>query len=92
MPPMTDALPLVQALFAGLGLGLFFFGGLWWTVQKGLHSPRAAVWFIGSLFVRVSLTVLGFYWLAAGSWQKLIACLGGFILMRGLITHWRPSK
>ena len=31
---MSDTLALALALFAGALLGTFFFGGLWWTVQK----------------------------------------------------------
>jgi F1F0 ATPase subunit 2 len=30
---------------AGLLLGAIFFGGLWWTVRKGVSSKRPALWF-----------------------------------------------
>ena len=49
---MNDILPLALALAAGLLLGAFFFGGLWWTVQKGVASERPALWFLGSLLLR----------------------------------------
>ena len=39
---------------AGALLGVFFFGGLWWTVQKGVASERPAFWFLGSLLVRTA--------------------------------------
>ena len=40
---MSDFLALALALLAGGLLGVFFFGGLWWTVQKGVTSegPRS---------------------------------------------------
>ena len=38
---MSDILTLALALLAGALLGVFFFGGLWWTVQKGVASEQA---------------------------------------------------
>ena len=48
---MSDFLPLALALLAGRLLGAFFFGGLWWTVQKGVTSENPALWFLGSLLL-----------------------------------------
>ena len=58
---MNEPLGLASALVAGVLLGAFFFGGLWWTVRKGLSSNRAALWFLGSLLLRMSVTLTGFY-------------------------------
>ena len=38
---------------AGLVLGAIFFGGLWWTVRKGLSSQQPALWFLGSMLLRM---------------------------------------
>jgi F1F0 ATPase subunit 2 len=46
---MSEALMLGLAGVAGLLLGAIFFGGLWWTVRKGVASSRPALWFLGSL-------------------------------------------
>jgi F1F0 ATPase subunit 2 len=72
---------------AGLVLGVFFFGGLWWTVRKGLSSAQPALWFLFSLLLRIALTLAGFYLVAAGDWRRLLACLAGFIAARFLVTH-----
>ena len=58
---MNEPLGLASALVAGVLLGAFFFGGLWWTVRKGLSSKRVALWFLGSLLLRMSVTLTGFY-------------------------------
>ena len=58
---MTDIWTLVAALLAGAVLGLVFFGGLWWTVRRGVTSPRPALWFVASLVVRLALTLVGIY-------------------------------
>ena len=52
---MSDTLALALAFLAGALLGVFFFGGLWWTVQKGVASETPALWFLGSLLLRTSL-------------------------------------
>jgi F1F0 ATPase subunit 2 len=89
---MNETLTLVVAGVAGLALGAFFFGGLWWTVRKGAPSKQPALWFFGSLLLRMSITLAGFYFIGRGHWQRLMACLVGFVLAR-LIVLWltRPS-
>ena len=37
---MSDISAVALAPFVGALLGAFFFGGLWWTVQKGVTSER----------------------------------------------------
>ena len=89
---MNDALLLALAGVAGLFLGAMFFGGLWWTVRKGVSSPRPALWFFGSLLLRMSLALAGFYFVGRGHWERLLACLLGFVMAR-LVVTWltRPS-
>ncbi len=70
------------ALVTGLLLGAMFFGGLWWTVQKGVSSKRSALWFFGSLLLRTSIALAGFYVIARGHWEMLLVCLLGFIIAR----------
>jgi len=84
---MTETLTLVLAWVAGGALGAMFFGGLWWTVQKAFSSQRPAFWFFGSLLLRMSLTLAGFYFVAGGHWQRLLACLLGFVIARLIVTR-----
>ena len=49
---MNEVLTLALALLAGVALGAVFFGGLWWTVRKGVSSKHPALWFLGSLLLR----------------------------------------
>ena len=48
MTTMNELLFVSIPLTAGLGLGAFFFGGLWWTVNHAVASKRPAVWLLGS--------------------------------------------
>ncbi|MEO7940539.1 MAG: ATP synthase subunit I [Burkholderiaceae bacterium] len=89
---MIDALKLSGVLVAGVVLGLVFFGGLWWTVRRGLASPRPALWFFGSLVVRVALTLGGIYLVAGDQWQRLLAILLGFWLARVVVLRLSTSS
>ena len=84
---MTETLTLVLAWVAGGALGAMFFGGLWWTVQKTLSSTRPAFWFFGSLLLRMTFALAGFYFVAGGHWQRLLACLAGFVVARLIVTR-----
>jgi F1F0 ATPase subunit 2 len=75
------------ALAAGLGLGAFFFGGLWWTTRRALASSRPAAWFVGSFVVRTGVTLGGFYLVGDGRWERLATCLLGFVVARMAATR-----
>ena len=78
---------LTLALVAGLSLGTLFFGGLWWTVRKGISSRRPALWFFGSLLLRMSIALTGFYFVGHGHWERLVACLVGFAAARFIVMR-----
>ena len=84
---MNEILSLALALVAGGLLGAMFFGGLWWTVQKGVSSKRSALWFFGSLLLRMSIALAGFYFFSGGHWKRLLACLFGFIMARFIVMR-----
>ena len=89
---MDESVTLLLAAFAGLLLGAVFFGGLWWTVQKGVASHHPALWFFGSFIARMSIVLAGFYFVGGGQWQRLLSCLMGFLIARFIVT-WvtRPA-
>ena len=78
---------LILATAAGFLLGLFFFGGLWLTVQHLARSRHAALLMISSLLVRLTLTVSGFYFVMQETWHNLLACLFGFLIARTLVVR-----
>jgi len=82
----NDVLPLMAAVLGGGLLGLFFFGGLRWTMRKALASRAAGLWFAGSFLLRSAVCLLGFYWIGAGDPLRILACLAGFIGIRIVFT------
>ncbi len=84
---MNEVMFLVLPLAAGLLLGAFFFGGLWWTVNRGVSSQRPVLWFFGSMLLRMSVTLAGFYFVGHENWKRWLLCLLGFVLAR-LVVQW----
>lgn len=84
---MNETMTMAFALAAGVALGAMFFGGLWWTTQKGLASDRPVLWFLGSQILRTSITLAGFYFVSDGHWKRLLMCLLGFILARQVVIR-----
>jgi F1F0 ATPase subunit 2 len=90
---MNEPLIMATAAIAGILLGTVFFGGLWWTIRKGVASSRPALWFIGSLLIRMSITLAGFYVVAGSHWERLLMCLLGFVSARFIIVLLtRPAQ
>jgi F1F0 ATPase subunit 2 len=88
---MREMLVLVLALFSGVLLGTIFFGGLWWTVRRGVLSNQPAIWFLGSLLLRTFIAVTGFYFVMQGDWRRLLVCLLGFLLARICVVRLTSS-
>lgn len=90
---MSDVLTWAISGGEGVVVGLGFFGGLWWTVRRLVTAAHPAAWLIGGLVVRMSAALCGFYLIAEGHWERLLACLLGFLLARRLVT-WltRPAE
>jgi len=89
---MNEVWTLLLVVLAGFALGMLFFGGLWWTVQKVLSSSRPTLWLLGSLVLRTTVVLAGLYVVARDDWQKLMFCLLGFIIARVIITGYTGLK
>ncbi len=83
---MTDTLLLLLAAAGGGLLGVFYFGGLRWTLRRGLASQASALWFAGSFLLRTGICLGGFYWIGANDPVRILVCLGGFIVARVIVT------
>jgi len=84
---MNDIVYMILAFIGGLLLGTIFFGGLWLTVKKLVTSKIPSLWFLGSFFLRLSITLIGFYYISLGNWQRLLICVVGFIAARYIVMH-----
>jgi F1F0 ATPase subunit 2 len=89
---MPETSAILFAFLAGCALGAIFFGGLWWTVRKGVSSQSPALWFSGSLLVRMGIVLTGFYYAGYGDWRRIAVCMTGFLLARLAVTRMIPAQ
>lgn len=84
---MSDTLAYLFAFVTGLGIGLFYFGGLWLTMRQLSVTRRPVLLMIGSFLGRTALCLLGFYLVAAGQWERLLVSILGFLIMRFFLVR-----
>jgi F1F0 ATPase subunit 2 len=83
---------LISAFLPGVVLGIFYFGSLWITVQQLPTTAYPVRLFIGSFIGRMAVTLIGFYLVMNGQWQRVLICLVGFVGARILLTRfWGPK-
>lgn len=86
---------LILSFLAGSLLGVFFFGGLWWTVHRLPQSKSPALLALASFVIRTA-AVLGVFYLILSelsgiAWPRMAAALVGFILSRVItVSQVRP--
>jgi F1F0 ATPase subunit 2 len=84
---VSDIGPIIEALAIGMFLGALFFGGLWWTVHRGLTAENPALWFSVSALTRMAIILSGLYYVARAGWPSLVACLCGLLIARVATTR-----
>ncbi|MDA7662613.1 ATP synthase subunit I [Pirellulaceae bacterium] len=78
----------VMAFVAGLILGLLYFGGLLWTVQRLGKSKHPFVFYLTSFAARLSLVAACILFvLQVGSMHMLVA-IAGFFVARVCLVCW----
>jgi len=58
---MGESLNFVYSFFIGIALGVLFFAGLWWTLQKVVEAKSSPILILVSWLVRMSFALYGFY-------------------------------
>jgi F1F0 ATPase subunit 2 len=90
---VAELLPLILALAAGIGLGTFYFGGLWLTVRHLPAAQRPSLLGLCSFFGRLGGALCGFYFVMGGHWERLLVCLLGFLGVRVVLVRlWGPGR
>jgi len=90
---MSSLVALFLASAAGMALGLFYFGGLWLTVRQLGTRRHAVALFLASFVGRTAVVLAGFYFVMGGHWERVLACLAGFIVVRQLlVSRLRPER
>ncbi len=89
---MNNILYLFIALPLGFTLGIFYFVSLWLTVRQIPTTQWPFRLIVGSLFGRLSITILGLYLIMDGNWPRVLIALLGFLLARIIFIHCLQPK
>jgi len=83
---MTDnaslIIELLPAACVGVALGCFYYGGLWFTINRLVHWRQPALGMLASLFIRLAVVAMSLYLLADDDWRRYAAALPGLLLAR----------
>ncbi|MBA7579862.1 ATP synthase subunit I [Candidatus Atribacteria bacterium 1244-E10-H5-B2] len=75
-------------LLVGLGLGLFYFGGLWLTIKNMNQARSPIVLTLGSFILRTGAVFLVLIYVARqGDWENILILLAGFIVSRIFLSR-----
>lgn len=83
----TNVLYLAMAFLVGMGTGIVYFGGLWWTVRQLPFVRQPALLTMGSFLVRTGISLTAFYLASEGQWERILISLLGFIIIRGFLVR-----
>jgi F1F0 ATPase subunit 2 len=78
---------LVVALLAGLGTGIWYFGGLWLTVHHLRTARRPVLFLLVSFLVRTLVSAWGVYVTMQGSGSQLAAAFLGLMVIRAVCVR-----
>jgi F1F0 ATPase subunit 2 len=84
---MNPWLLLVFSFFGGALLGAFYFHSLWNTVKKATDEGKQGIFLVTGYFIRTAVVLAGFYMIMSGRWERIVAALIGFILMREIMKY-----
>ena len=84
---MIDAPHLIIAFLAGLALGAFFSLNLWSSVKKMTDEQTPWHVLFVNFMLRMGVVAVGFYIVMNGHWERMMAALAGFVLMRGILVR-----
>lgn len=83
---MSETVSYITAAVAGLALGVFYWGGLWWTCRRVVDGRAPAALIAVGYFVRLAVVVGAMYVLMQGSYIRLGIIVGAMLLVRLVMT------
>jgi F1F0 ATPase subunit 2 len=88
---MNEIGMLGLSFFVGLGVGVSFYMGLWWTILLRFSSNYLVLWWWMSFLVRIIAAASIFYLVANEHIARYAMLLVGFMLSRKIIVKLKTS-
>lgn len=87
-----SSVSIVLSLLVGVTLGVFFYGGLWFTVRRLPVARHPALLALASFWMRSLIVLAGLVLVMKQRWQDGLVALVGFTAGRLLIAKFLPDK
>jgi len=79
---------LSLSFLLGVALGFLHFSGLWITVNYLPKAKRPVLAVLLSFVFRIAMVLVAFYFIMGERWERLGACVLGFILARSILVYF----
>lgn len=83
---------IVSSVMAGIALGLFFYGGLWFTVRRLATTPHPVLLTLGSFWIRLVVVLAAFVFLTRAGLPYVALAMASFILGRLAVSRFIPAR
>ena len=90
---VSDWIILCLGFLSGIAIGVFYFGGIWFTVQNMTKVKSPRLWVLSSFVLRAVIVLAAFYGMLQYRWEFLAVALAGFMIARFyLVRKWGLSS
>jgi F1F0 ATPase subunit 2 len=81
-----SSVSILFRLSAGIGLGVFFYTGLWLTVRTLPTTRHPALLTLCSFWIRTLIVVATVFLLIDKRWGNALVCIAGFLVGRLIVS------
>ena len=82
----------IVSLLGGVGLGVFFYGGLWLTVRRLPATAHPILLTLSSFWIRTLIVVTAFVFLVRMGLEYALIAMVSFILGRLAVSLFLPAR
>ena len=87
-----NAIAATLSALVGIALGLFFYGGLWFTVRRLMTTEHPVLLALGSFWIRVLAVLAAFVLLTRTGFECVAIAMAGFIFGRLAVSRFVPAR
>jgi F1F0 ATPase subunit 2 len=84
---MINWVEFLGSVVGGIGLGLFYFGGLWWTVNRIQTAGSPVAIYLTSLVLRGSVVLICLFLILQAGVLPMLAAMVGFVMVRLVLVR-----
>lgn len=83
---------IISSIMAGIALGLFFYGGLWFTVRRLPTTDHPVLLTLGSFWIRLVVVLAAFVFLTHAGLPYVALAMASFIMGRLAVSRFIPAR